>query len=163
VLRCIFLASFLVTAAHAQSEDGGVTFGGTHPPDPGVIALLEAYSAASMKISDGVMARSRALQPLQSEAYMYHGWDGAPIGKAGLDARQTENGLRIDSTEIFNGHLYQYENTAIATYAVRQSGEDRGKPFEGLVGSALIVMGKENGEWKVLSDVVGQEPVTDKP
>ncbi|MEE4210116.1 MAG: hypothetical protein V2I43_12710 [Parvularcula sp.] len=148
----------MLTTVHAQSDEAGITFGGTHPPDPGVLALLEAYSAASEKISDGVMARSEEMRPLQSEGYMYHGWDGAPIGKAGLNDRQTANGLRIDNTEIFDGHLYQYENTAIATYAVRQSGEDRGKPFKDLLGSGLIIMGKENGEWKVLSDVVGQEP-----
>jgi hypothetical protein len=135
-----------------------IIFGGTHPPSPEVMALLQQYAAASQEIADGVMARSEAMAPLQSEGYFYHGMDGAPIGKSALNQRQLSNGLVIERSEILNGHLYQYEDTAIAAYHTRQSGEDRGRRFENLMTSNLIVMGKVDGEWKVLADIIGEEP-----
>jgi hypothetical protein len=122
------------------------------------MALLQQYAAASQEIANGVMARSEAMAPLQSEGYFYHGMDGAPIGKSALNQRQLRNGLVIERSEILNGHLYQYEDTAIAAYHTRQSGEDRGRRFDDLMTSNLIVMGKVDGEWKVLSDIIGAEP-----
>jgi hypothetical protein len=155
----LVLATIMAGAASAQDDAGpDIVFGGTHPPDPGVMALLQEYSIASQQIAEGVMARSEALAPLQSEGYFYHGLDGAPIGKAGLDERQVRNNLKIEQSEILNGHLYQYENTAIAAYHTRSSGEDRGRRFDDLMTSNLIVMGRVGGEWKVLSDIVGAEP-----
>lgn len=147
----------LVTSAQ---EDIGIEFRGTHPPDPGVLQLIMEYSAAASDtmLEEGVDARDDARKGLVSKGYYYHGMDGSPIGLEGLNARQNNNGLRIDTSETYDAVLYQYENVAIGTYKTLQSGEDRGEAFDDLRNSAILVMAKEDGKWVVVSDIIGAQP-----
>ena len=153
----------LVVAPHAATaQDGGagIEFRGTHPPDPGVIQLIAEYSSAGLdEMSEkGVDARDAARKKFLSDGYFYHGLDGSPIGFDDLNARQNNNGLRIDSTVTYDAVLYQYENVAIGTYKTLQTGADRGEEFEDLRNSAILVMAKEDGKWVVTSDIIGAQP-----
>ena len=149
--RLVLLALLLPVVATAQD----IRFGGSHPPDSAAVMTAMAYAQAST--FDSVDDRAARLGPLQAEGYFYHGYDGRPIGAEGVRARQNRNGLVIATSETYDAAFYQYENTAVVTYKTRQTGEDKGEPFDRR-GSGLIVLTRTAEGWRVASDIVGQSP-----
>jgi hypothetical protein len=150
----VLSALLLVTALGIHGQD--IKFAGTKPPDPGVLELLGKYEEASTGFKT-VAERDAKRKPLLSAGYFYHGMDGKPIDSEGFTARQTKNDFKQTEVKRYDFFLYQYENTAILTYHQWAKGSDKGKAGEGY-SSFLLLMGKENGVWKVLSDIIGQEP-----
>lgn len=150
ILSAIILAMAL--GLHGQD----IKFAGTKAPDPAVLELLGKYEAASTGFAT-VAERDARRKPLLSDGYFYHGMDGKPIDSEGFTARQTKNDFKQTEVRRSDFVLYQYENTAILTYHQWSKGSDKGKASEGY-SSFLLVMGKENGVWKVVSDIIGQEP-----
>jgi len=150
----IFFALFLGTFLSVSGQD--VKFAGTKPPDPAVLELLGKYEAASKTVGT-VAERDAKRKPLLSTGYFYHGLDGKAIDVDGLTARQTKNEFRQIDNKMYNFVLYQFENTAMLTFQTWNKVMDMGKEREGY-GSHVIVMGKENGVWKILSDILGREP-----
>ena len=134
-----------------------IKFGGTRPPDTAVINLLGRYEEAARNFKS-VAERDARRKPLLSAGYFYHGMDGAPVDLDSLTRRQTKNKFTPGKDSLYSFTLFQYENTAIFSYkSYSTGGMDKGKPYEG-TGSALIIMSKENGVWKIVSDVIGQDP-----
>jgi hypothetical protein len=146
------LAVVSVSTARAQE----IKFAGTHKPEKEVLELIAKYQAASTNWKTP-QERDERRKALVSAGYFYHGQDGKPIGFDGLTVRQTNNNLRVAELKVSDVTLYQYENSAIVTYVSTTKGVDRGKPFE-TFSSHLIVIGKENGGWKITADVIGREP-----
>lgn len=128
---------------------------GTLPPDSAVLQLLATYSEA-FNIRD-VAERDAKRKEIVSPAYFYHGIDGAPISLAGLTKRQTGNKFKVLADSVYDEVLYQYENTAILIFKEWQHLTDKGVEKESL-NSVLIVMGKENGKWVVIADIIGMKP-----
>lgn len=151
----LLLLLALLSAQSVAAQAPEIRFGGSHPPDSAAIATAIAYGQAST--FDSVDERARRTAPLQAEGYFYHGYDGSPIGAEGARERQNRNGLRIDSEERYDVAFYQYENTAIATYKTHQTGEDMGEPFD-LYGSGLMVLTRTPEGWRVVSNIIGQNP-----
>lgn len=142
-------------AAFAQD----MKFAGTHKPEKEVLELIAKYQAASTNWKTP-QERDERRKALVSAGYFYHGWDGRPIGFDGLTVRQTNNNLHVAEVKISDITLFQYENSAIVTFISKSKGVNHGKPFENFA-SQLVIIGKESGLWKVMADVVGQEP--DRP
>lgn len=129
---------------------------GRLPPDPEVVRLSQAYFAISF--GDHPIAERDALRaPMLADGWIYHGYDGSPIGFEGLTHRQTKNQLKIYERRSHDHRLFQHENTAILTAKVWSRGEDKGAPFEGC-GSWATVMTRTPDGWKVAADIVGSEP-----
>ena len=154
-MKCLFLLLALLPAA-ASAQDPDVRFAGSHPPEHAVLELMQRYAAATMDW-DSVGDRDSLRAPLVAPGYFYHGQDGHPIGFDGLTARQTRNELRIDDFRIYDVVLHQYAHTAIATYKIYNRGEDRGAPFERYDSGAVVMTQTDDG-WRVVADLIGQEP-----
>jgi hypothetical protein len=151
----ITVAALLFLSDFAFTQD--IKFGGTHPPDTAVLNLLGRYEQAATNFKT-VAERDARRKQLLSSGYFYHGMDGAPVDLDSLTRRQTKNKFTPGKDSLYSFNLFQYENTAILTYkSYTTGGMDKGKPFEG-TGSSLIIMSKENGIWKVISDIIGQDP-----
>ncbi len=151
-LSTVMIFLLCVTASFGQD----IKFAGTRPPDNGVLELLSKYEAASTGFKT-VAERDAKRKPLLSDSYFYHGRDGKPIDANGLTARQTKNDFKQTEVTRSDFVLYQFENTAILTYHSFAKGSDKGVAGEGYE-SFILVMGKENGVWKILSDIIGQDP-----
>ena len=128
---------------------------GTQPADSAVLHLLQKYSEV-FDIRD-VSGRDAARKEIVSPAYFYHGVDGAPISLSGLTKRQTKNNFKVMADSVYDEVLYQYENTAVLIFKEWQHLTDKGVEKESL-NSVLIVMGKENGKWVVIADIIGMKP-----
>lgn len=128
---------------------------GTLPPDSAVLQLLTTYGEV-FNIRD-VAKRDAKRKELVSPAYFYHGVDGAPISLSGLTKRQTNNKFKVMADSVYDEVLYQYENTAILIFKEWQRLTDKGVEKEG-VNYVLIVLGKENGKWVVIADIIGMKP-----
>jgi hypothetical protein len=133
---------------------------GTHPPDPAVLLLLKAYGE-SFDNNQTVAERDEKRKTLVSPDYFYHGLDGAPISLTGLTKRQTKNEFKVFADSVYDEVLYQYENTAVLIFKEWQHLADKGVEKETL-NSVLILMGKENGKWVVLADIIGMKPSVKK-
>ncbi len=148
------LVLFFSSGAFAQQ----IKMEGTHPPDSAVLKLLDDYAKIFEQYKD-VGERDARRRSILSPAYFYHGMDGAPISLEGLTKRQTKNEFRLIADSVYDEVLYQYENTAIFIFKEWQRLVDKGVEKTG-VNTVLIVLGKENGQWKILSDIIGQKPKT---
>ncbi|MFZ1288556.1 MAG: nuclear transport factor 2 family protein [Melioribacteraceae bacterium] len=104
-----------------------------------------------------VSVRDSLRKEIISPGYFYHGIDGKPIVIDGLTKRQTINQFQLLAEEVLSETLYQYENSAILVYIVKLRVKDKGEVHDRLR-SSLIVFSKENGEWKIMADIVGQDP-----
>jgi hypothetical protein len=124
-------------------------------PDSAVLRLINRYSEI-FNIRD-VAERDAKRKEIVSSSYFYHGIDGAPISLVGLTKRQTKNNFKVLADSVYDEVLYQYENTAILIFKEWQHLTDKGVEKESL-NSVLIVMGKENGKWVVISDIIGMKP-----
>lgn len=133
-----------------------IKYTGTHPPDSAVLLLLREYGKA-FDNNQSIAERDAKRKALVSRAYFYHGVDGSPIGLDGLTKRQTKNEFKVFNDSIYDEVLYQYENTAVFLFKEWQHLTDKRVEKETL-NSVLIVMGKENGRWKVISDIIGMKP-----
>lgn len=129
---------------------------GTHAPVSAVLKLVDDYSR-SFDGNATVTQRDAKRKQLVSQAYFYHGMDGASIGLEGLTKRQAKNQFKLIDDSVYDKVLYQYENTAILIFKEWQHLVDKGVEKKA-TNSVLIVMGKENSEWKVLTDIIGQKP-----
>lgn len=130
-------------------------FEGPAEPDSAVLTLLSEYGEV-FNIRD-VAQRDAKRKSLVSSGYFYHGIDGAPISLAGLTKRQTNNQFKVFADSVYDEVLYQYENTAILMFKEWQHLTDKGVEKETL-NSVLIVLGKENGKWVVIADIIGMKP-----
>lgn len=130
-------------------------FEGTVKPDSAVLKLLTRYG--EMFDFRDVAVRDAKRKELVSPAYFYHGMDGAPISLSGLTKRQNNNKFKVLADSVYDEVLYQYENTAILIFKEWQHLTDKGVEKESL-NSVLIVMGKENGKWVVIADIIGMKP-----
>ena len=134
-------------------------FEGTVKADSAVLKLLTRYGEV-FDFRD-VAVRDAKRKELVSPAYFYHGVDGAPISLAGLTKRQTKNNFKVLADSVYDEVLYQYENTAILIFKEWQHLTDKGVEKES-INSVLIVMGKENGRWVVIADIIGMKPSVKK-
>ena len=132
-------------------------YAGTHPPNPEVLMLMERDAEIFDKHRE-VSVRDSLRKEIISPEYFYHGIDGKPIDIEGLTKRQTKNQFQLLEEEVLSETLYQYENSAILVYIIKLKVKDKGKIHDRLR-SNLMVFSKENGEWKIISDIVGQDPV----
>ena len=150
------LALLLSLSSAAQITEVAMTFAGTHPPDSAVLALLRTESEI-MEKHRVVAVRDSLRKEILSPGWFYHGVDGMPIDLKGLTARQTRNGFKLIDAEVMREILYQYENTAILVLHERMTVEDKGERKE-VYGSLIMVLGKENGRWKIQAEAIGSEP-----
>lgn len=146
------VAFFLSSYCFAQQ----IKMEGTHPPDSAVLKLLDDYAKIFEQYKN-IAERDAIRKAILSPAYFYHGMDGAPISLEGLTKRQTKNEFKLIADSVYDEVLYQYEHTAIFIFKEWQHLVDKGVEKTG-VNSVLIVLGKENGQWKILSDIIGQKP-----
>lgn len=151
LLKTTLLVLLALTAGAQEMK-----FEGTHPPHPDVVKLL----AREGKIFDNVKnvkERDSLRRQILSPAFFYHGIDGLPISLDGLTKRQTKNEFQSLDTKIISETLYQYETTAILIVVEWQKVKDKGEIHDN-TNSYLIVMGIENGEWKIQADIIGRSP-----
>jgi len=151
ILFC--LLTILSSIANSQE----MKYAGTHPPNPEVLRLMERDAEIIDKYR-AVSSRDSLRKEIISPAYFYHGIDGKPIDIDGLTKRQTKNQFQLLEEEVLSETLYQYENSAILVYTVKLKIKDKGKIFD-RYRSNLMVFSKENSEWKIISDIVGQDPL----
>lgn len=154
MLHWLLLALLLPASAAAQGFD--IRFAGSHPPAPEVLELVGRYAPALMGWTS-VAERDSLRRPMVVPGYFYHDMDGSFIGFDGLTERHTRNDLRIHERTFYDVVLHQYENSAILTYKSWERGSDKGHLFEGY-GSAAMVMTRTGEGWRVVADIVGQEP-----
>ena len=133
-----------------------IKYGGTHSPNPEVLKLMERDAEIFDKYRE-VSVRDSLRKEIISPEYFYHGIDGKSIDIEGLTKRQTKNQFQLLEEEVLSETLYQYENSAILVYTVKLKIKDKGKIHD-RYRSNLMVFSKENGEWKIISDIVGQDP-----
>ena len=153
--KLFLLFIILVLLGHSPLS-AQMKFEGTMSPKKEVLALLEA-EAKIMDSVRNVKQRDSLRRPFLSDAFFYHGLDGKPIGLEGLTKRQTKNNFQYLESIIISETLYQYESTAILIVLERQKVKDKGEIHENYI-SSLMIMGMENGEWKILSDIMGMPP-----
>jgi len=149
----VFMMGFLIAIQLAAQE---IKYAGTHPPNPEVLKLMEKDAEIFDKYRE-VSVRDSLRKEIISPTYFYHGIDGKPIDIDGLTKRQTKNQFQLLEEEVLSETLYQYENSAILVYTVKLKLNDKGEIHERFR-SNLMVFSKENGEWKIISDIVGQDP-----
>lgn len=147
----LIILGFIPTLAFTQPRK----LEGTLQPDSAVLNLVTQYSEA-FDLKD-VAIRDAKRKEFVSPGYFYHGVDGAPISLSGLSKRQTNNKFKVHADSVYDEVLYQYENTAILIFKEWQRLTDKGVEKESL-NSVLIVMGKENGKWVVIADIIGMKP-----
>lgn len=145
----------LLTALSGNVFSQDIKNEGTLPSDSAVLQLIRQYSEV-FNIRD-VAERDAKRKDIASPGYFYHGIDGAPISLSGLTKRQTNNNFKVFADSVYDEVLYQYENAAILIFKEWQHLTDKGVEKETL-NSVLIVMGKENGKWVVLADIIGMKP-----
>ena len=150
----VLSAVLMVFTAQIRAQD--MKFEGTHPPSREVLKLIERETEIFENEKD-VGKRDSLRSELLSPAWFYFGQDAKPVNLEGLTKRQTRNEFESLESKIISETLYQYESTAILVVIEWGKGKDRGKIFEGYE-SYLIVMGIENGEWKIQADIQGREP-----
>lgn len=150
ILYCFIILFSSVTFAQK------IKYAGTHPPNPEVLKLMERDAEIFDKYRE-VSVRDSLRKEIISPAYFYHGIDGKPIDIDGVTKRQTKNQFQLLEEEVLNETLYQYENSAILVYVVKLKLKDKGEIHERLR-SSLMVFSMENGEWEIISDIVGQDP-----
>ncbi len=154
MLRWLLL-TFLVPASTA-AQDFDIQFAGSHPPDSSVVELVRRYAPTLMGWSTPA-ARDSVRRPMVVPGYFYHDMDGLPVGFDELTARHTRNDLRIHERWFYDVVLHQYEHTAVLTLKAWSRGSDKGHPFEGY-GSAAMVLTRTAEGWRVVADIMGQEP-----
>ena len=148
---------FLITIFSLSIYSQKMKYAGTHPPNPDVLKLMERDAEIFDKYRE-VTIRDSLRKEIISPSYFYHGIDGKPIDINGLTKRQIKNQFQLIEEEVLSETLYQYENSAILVYTVKLKIKDKGK-IHNRYRSNLMVFSKENGEWKIISDIVGQDPV----
>ena len=154
-MKSIILFCFVtIFSSYIYSQE--MKYAGTHPPNPGVLKLMERDAEIFDKYRE-VSVRDSLRKEIISPEYFYHGIDGKPIDIEGLTKRQTKNQFQLLEEEVLSETLYQYENSAILVYTVKLKIKDKGKIHD-RYRSNLMVFSKENGEWKIISDIVGQDP-----
>lgn len=151
IITLVFLCGVFCSMSAQEMK-----YAGTHPPNPDVLKLMERDAEIFDKYRE-VFVRDSLRKEIISPAYFYHGIDGKPIDIEGLTKRQTKNQFQLLEEEVLSETLYQYENSAILVYIVKLKVKDKGEIHDRLR-SSLIVFSKENGEWKIMSDIVGQDP-----
>lgn len=122
-----------------------------------MLRLLERDAEIFDKYRE-VSVRDSLRKEIISPAYFYHGIDGKPIDIEGPTKRQTKNQFQLLEEDVLSETLYQYESSAILVYTVKLKIKDKGK-FYDRYRSNRMVFSKENDEWKIISDIVGQDPV----
>ena len=154
--RTLLFISFVTIIQLTNVSAQEMKFAGTHPPNKDVIRLLERESEIFEKVRD-VKKRDSLRQQITSKGFFYHGMDGKPISLDGLTKRQTKNEFQSLESKLLSETLYQYETTAILVIMEWQKVRDKGEIHENF-NSVLIVMGLENGEWKIQADIIGKNP-----
>lgn len=147
---------FIALTVLNQAIKAQMKFEGTHPPNKEVLALLE-QEAKIMDNVRNVSQRDSLRAQILSKGFFYHGVDGKPINLDGLTKRQTKNNFQALEAKVISETLYQYESTAILVIMEWQKIKDKGVISDNY-NSVLIVMGIENGKWKILSDIMGRKP-----
>ena len=148
---------FLITIFSLSIYSQEMKYAGTHSPNPEVLKLTEKDAEIFDKYRE-VSVRDSLRKEIISPSYFYHGIDGKPIDINGLNKRQIKNQFQLLEEEVLSETLYQYENSAILVYTVKLKIKDKGEIHD-RYRSNLMVFSKENGEWKIISDIVGQDPV----
>lgn len=148
----VCLLAFSIGSISAQE----MKFEGTHPPNPAVLKLLEKEALIFDTVKN-VKERDSLRRQILSPAFFYHGIDGLPISLDGLTKRQTKNEFQSLESKVIRETLYQYETTAILIVVEWQKVKDKGEVHDN-TNSYLIVMGIENGEWKIQADIIGRSP-----
>jgi hypothetical protein len=156
MLKTLLVISLLTIFQLTKVEAQEMKFAGTHPPNKDVLRLLEREGEIFDKVRD-VKKRDSLRQQITSKGFFYHGLDGKPISLDGLTKRQTKNEFQFLQSKVISETLYQYETTAILVVMELQKVKDKGEIHE-TFNSVLIVMGIENGEWKIQADIVGRSP-----
>lgn len=156
MLRPLLVISFMIILQLTKVEAQEMKFAGTHPPNKDVLRLLERESEIFDKVRD-LQKRDSLRQQITSKGFFYHGLDGKPISLDGLTKRQTKNEFQYLQSEVISETLYQYETTAILVLMEWQKVKDKGEIHINY-NSVLIVMGIENGEWKIQADILGRNP-----
>lgn len=156
----IFVLALLFYVCSTMLSAQEMKYAGTHPLNPEVLKLMERDAEIFDKYRE-VSVRDSLRKEIISPAYFYHGIDGKPIDIEGLTKRQTKNQFQLLDEEVLSETLYQYENSAILVYTVKLKLKDKGEIHDRLR-SSLIVFSKENGAWKIISDIVGQDPSPSK-
>ena len=148
---------FLITIFSLSIYSQKMKYAGTHSQNPELLKLMEKDAEIFDKYRE-VSVRDSLRKEIISPSYFYHGIDGKPIDINGLTKRQIKNQFQLIEEEVLSETLYQYENSAILVYTVKLKIKDKGK-IHNRYRSNLMVFSKENGEWKIISDIVGQDPV----
>ncbi len=117
---------------------------------------VDAYLATFAPDID-VQERDRRRSVLVDRSYFYHGTDGNPIDFTGLAQRQVGNRLVTAERRILNKRIHRAGNTALVTFHASEAGEDKGRPFRG-TGSWVTVFTRTPDGWRVMADIVGQDP-----
>lgn len=154
-MKSIILFGFVILFSSVNFAQQ-IKYSGTHPPNPHVLKLMERDTEIFDKYRE-VSIRDSLRKEIISPEYFYHGIDGKPIDIDGLTKRQTKNQFQLLEEEVLGETLYQYENSAILVYTVKLKIKDKGKIHDRLR-SNLMIFSKEKGEWKIISDIVGQDP-----
>ena len=144
---------FIFSAEFVQAQE--MKFAGSQPPKPEVLQLIADYQRASTGWKTVTERDNLRKTTVISKGYFYHGHDGAPIDFTGLTNRQIKNELQVTEISFSDIILHQYENSAMVTYKSNSKGMDKGQPFEGWT-TGIVVITKENGEWKVAADIIGK-------
>jgi len=154
IIFILFLIIYIFSfPTHAQE----IKYAGTHPPNSEVLALMERDAEIFEKYKN-VSVRDSLRKEIISKAYFYHGIDGKPIDIDGLTKRQTKNEFQLLEDKVVDEVLYQYENSAILVYKSYLKLKDKGEIHERFR-SNLMVFSKEDGKWKIIADIVGQDPM----
>lgn len=156
MLKNLLVISVITIVQFTKLEAQEMKFAGTHPPNKDVLKLLEREGEIFDKVRE-VKKRDSLRKQITSKGFFYHGLDGKPISLDGLTKRQTKNKFQFLQSQVISETLYQYEATAILVVMEKQKVKDKGEIHE-TYNSVLIVMGIENGEWKIQADIVGRSP-----
>jgi len=145
---------FLMFTTIVSAQD--MKFEGTHPPNSDVLKLLEREGVIMDSVKN-VVERDSLRRQIISQGWFYHGIDGKPINLDGLTKRQSKNQFQTLDFKIISETLYQYETSAILVSIFWQKITDKGELRENYR-SNLLVIGLENGQWKIQADIIGQDP-----
>jgi len=145
---------FLMFTTIVSAQD--MKFEGTHPPNSDVLKLLEREGDIMDSVKN-VVERDSLRRQIISQGWFYHGIDGKPINLDGLTKRQSKNQFQTLDFKIISETLYQYETSAILVSIFWQKITDKGELRENYR-SNLLVIGLENGQWKIQADIIGQDP-----
>jgi len=145
---------FLMFTTIVSAQD--MKFEGTHPPNSDVLKLLEREGDIMDSVKN-VVERDSLRRQIISQGWFYHGIDGKPINLDGLTKRQSKNQFQTLDFKIISETLYQYETSAMLVSIFWQKITDKGELRENYR-SNLLVIGLENGQWKIQADIIGQDP-----